>query len=193
MSKNRPQAIVGFEDIEIYPVDASKQGGNACYVDTCQVVGSRPAYAACLSRIQLRADGKSLPSQPECATAINRGECPAQAMRKEEIDAGQAIYFINRRKLREFIDLREGNTAREVIAEAVNWVKAKVKPKAPPPAAPKHFLDSDVGDYAAALNTAINKPSAPPAEAKSGMSLLELARASLAAKSKPVHNGVSHE
>lgn len=182
-----------FEDIEIYPLEASAKGTNACYVDTCLVVGYRPSYASCLAKVEARKEGRLPTAQADCSTAIGRCECPAQAMRKQEVEAGQAIFFINRRKLNDVVRLREGLT-QEVLADALEHIKTKLPNKASPkPAAPaRHFLDEANGGYEHAINAAMHKTATPPAAPaapstpmKAGMSLLEMARAQLAAKSQP--------
>lgn len=192
-----------FEDIEIYPAEASEQGCNAYYLPGCEIAGHRPAYAACLKKISDRKNGRLNSSIAECSAAIGKKECLAQRMRKEEIVEGRAIYFVNRNKLRSFMqyqsemeqqrwasmsfgkDDKKKQSKPRMVAEA---------PKAPTPPEPKHFLDMNTGSYADAINAAMKQPiepaapapkpaqPAPPvATAPAGLSMMERARLKFAA------------
>lgn len=188
------KAIEKFEDIEIYLPHVSAGGNNAYYIDTCPVVGHRPSYASCLAKVEQRKAGRLPTAQSDCSASIGRCECPAQGMRQKELDAGQAMFFINRRKLNEFVAEREGR--------AMGFHEAR--PPASPPAtrpapAPKKPVFAPDEGYGAAINAALKKlPQAPVpvpvaaqpnpaptvAQAKAGMSLLELARLQLASQSQ---------
>lgn len=189
-----------FEDIEIYPAEASEQGCNAYYLPGCEIAGHRPAYAACLKKIADRKNGRLNSSVAECSAAIGKKECPAQRMRKEEIVEGRAIYFINRNKLRSFQQYQsEMEQQRWASMSFGKDDKKKPKPravaepvKAPPPA-PTHFLDMNTGSYADAINAALKptEPAAPApaptqvaqpvATAPAGLSMMERARLKFAA------------
>lgn len=180
-----------FEDIEIYDVAMSATGINAYYIDTCAVVGQRPSYASCLAKVAARKEGRLPTAQAECSAAIGKCECPAQAMRKQELDAGQAMFFINRKKLNAFVAEQEGITREALMA--MPQTKTPPSPKKAP-------VVTTTGGYEDAINAAMKKltapaPAAPAAPAapkvqpattvvpaKAGMSLLELARMQLAAK-----------
>lgn len=188
-----------FEDNEIYPAEASEQGCNAYYLPGCEIAGHRPAYAACLKKIADRKNGRLTTSLSECSAAIGKKECPAMRMRKEELVEGRAIYFLNRNKLRSFMQYQsEMEQQRWASMSFGKDDKKKAAPKprvvaeppsAPPP--PKHFLDMTTGSYADAINAALSKPApepvaptpppvqqnpAPAAPIAAGMSLLEMAR-----------------
>lgn len=191
-----------FEDIEIYPAEASEQGCNAFYLPGCEVVGHRPAYAACLKKIADRKEGRLITNLSECSAAIGKKECQAQRMRKEELVEGRALYFVNRKKLQSFQQYQtEMEQQRFASMPSGKDDKKKLKrptpvqtPAAPPE--PKHFLDISTGSYADAINAAIKltEPAAPAlkpveqpkptpaAPVKAGMSLLEMARLQMAAK-----------
>lgn len=191
-----------FEDIEIYPAEASEQGCNAFYLDSCEHVGHRPAYAACLKKVELRKHGRLDISYSDCSAAIGKKECRAMKMRKEELAEGRALYFINRNKLRSFQQYQAEMEQQRFAAMSFGKTdkkgpKARPEPVAPKiePAKPQHFLDMNTGSYADAINAAI-KPKepaepapksvqqtpAPVAPVKAGMSLLEMARLQMAAK-----------
>ena len=188
-----------FQDSEIYPAEASEQGCNSFYLDNCEHVGHRPAYAACLKKVELRKRGRLDTSYSDCSAAIGRKECRAAKMQKEELAEGRAIYFINRKKLQAFHQYRAEMEQRHFSSmsfskgdqKKVSKPRPIEQPKAPPPAAPKHFLDMNTGSYADAINAAMKtaapepaaqamKPvqqvQAPAAPVKAGMSLLEMAR-----------------
>lgn len=188
-----------FEDGEIYPAEASEQGCNAYYLPGCEVAGHRPAYAACLKKIADRKNGRLATSLSECSAAIGKKECQAQRMRKEELVEGRAIYFLNRNKLRSFMQYQfemerqhwaSVSLGRDDKKKATSKHRAVTQsPTAPPPI--KHFLDMNTGSYADAINAALDEQALEPVEPTSlpvqhnpapaapiaaGMSLLEMAR-----------------
>ncbi len=188
--------IERFEDIEIYDPAVSATGNNAYYIDTCAIVGQRPSYASCLTKIAARKEGRLPTALADCSAAIGKCECPAQAMRKKEIDAGQAMFFINRRKLNEFVAEQEGITHQAILAMPNKQVPTPAPKKKP-------ITTVTTGGYEDAINAAMKKlsaptpavkpaappapiaqPTAPAAPAKAGMSLIELARLQLAAKAQ---------
>lgn len=193
-----------FEDIEIYPAEASEQGCNAYYLPGCEIAGHRPAYAACLKKIADRKNGRLNSSIAECSAAIGKKECPAQRMRKEEIVEGRAIYFINRNKLRSFMQYQSEMEQQRWATMSFGKDDKKKQPKPrmvaeppkAPPSEPKHFLDMNTGNYADAINAAL-KPTEPAepapkpvqkapvtvAPAPAGLTMMERARLALAAKS----------
>lgn len=195
MSKEKEQ----FEDIEIYPVEASAQGHNSYYLANCEHVGHRPAYCACLKKVAERKNGRLDTQYSECSAAIGKKECVAMKMRKEEIAEGRALYFINRKKLQSFQQYQtEMEQQRFSSMSFSKDKKPQAKRPSIEPAAPKkpqHFLDVQTGSYADAINAAIAAPApeikpveqpkpVPAAPIKAGMSLLEMARLQMAAKAQ---------
>lgn len=185
-----------FVDDEVYPAEASEQGCNAYYLDKCDHVGHRPAYAACLKKVAERQHGRLDACNADCSAAIGKKDCLAAKMRKEEIVSGKAIYFINRQKLQAFYRSVEEIERAKLIATPVGqWSTKKpsrsrsvetITTPPPPPAKPKHFLDIDTGGYVDAINAAtkteVSKGVVMSAPAGAGMSLLEMARQMVAAK-----------
>lgn len=97
---------IKFIDDETYPVEASESGDNAFYMNGCDAVGGRPNYAACLAKCAARKKGRLSELYSECSAAIGGKRCPALEMRKQEIAAGKALYFISRPKLKAFNQYR---------------------------------------------------------------------------------------
>lgn len=168
-----------FKDDETYPPERSKGGDNA-HFHLCMEIGERKAYAACLSLIEQRKDGRLPIAYAQCSAAIGKKECPALAMRKQEKEAGKAMFFINRKKLREFF-----HKAEEVIATVVSktkWSDPPKKREAAPPAPPPPPITHN--PYADAINQALRDEEASSSSATisqsavstKGLSLLELAR-----------------
>ena len=186
-----------IDDIEIYPLEKSLSGTNAYYIHDCAAAGHTAGYCACLKKIMDHGNGRLSEIYANCGNAMDKNSCKASKMRKEEIAAGRALFYISRAKL-------QAQTAAENEAILANmrsrepakssWGKAPlthVPPSANPQ--PKPSFDHGGGDYAAAINAAIqeetNKPetklvtetkdlqptSAPAV--KPGMSLLEMAKA----------------
>ncbi len=86
-------------DEEIYPLEKSMSGTNAFYIADCDVVGHTAAYCACLKRVADRQNGRLSELYASCGVAIDRKSCRAAKLRKEEIAAGKALYYISRAKL----------------------------------------------------------------------------------------------
>lgn len=73
------------------PPEASRAGRNR-YYHQCEPVGSSRHYGVCLFTLEAFERGQKLNETP-CVEAMRNGTCPALAMRKQERDAGQALYF----------------------------------------------------------------------------------------------------
>lgn len=74
------------------PPEASRAGINRYYHD-CEPVGSSRHYGICLFTIEAFERGQQLMETP-CVEAMRDGTCPALAMRQQERDAGEALYFV---------------------------------------------------------------------------------------------------
>lgn len=179
-----------FVDETIYPPNVSAEGNNAFY-HRCNVVEHEAPYASCLKHIADHAVGKLDSMFSTCGQAIGWKSCPAIAMREQEMLQGKAIYFVNRKKMREAM-LAEG--------EQLELVRQKWEPPAkrsaltPRPAEPTIARDNrqplkrsgvaaSTGNmFADALNAAVSE-SKPVQSIKSpvikpGMSPAQIARAS---------------
>lgn len=194
-----------IRDDEAYPVEASAGSDNAYYVEQCTIVGHKPAYAACLRKIQ-KVQGGSNDAPVECVGAIGWKTCSALALRNIELSKGRAVFYIPRTKLQTIMRSQEelsAPKAANLLASMSNRDERKrrqreavteqkpTKPTVAPPAKEPDLL-AGVGDsYAAAINRAIQaessqspsaQESAPtpssvePTTAKPGESLIELAR-----------------
>lgn len=142
------------EDKASYSVEASLQGTNAYYLEYCNMGGHRPAYAACLSRINAVKNGANLGMNcTECSSAINIRSCPAIALREEELEAGRALYYVNRAKQQEFNERVLGRQGIAVNRAPLNN-KIMVSPSTELKAKPADTFMSGSG-YADAINKAI--------------------------------------
>lgn len=94
--------MVEFVDTEIYPVEKSAEGTNAYYCEYCPAAGYRPNYASCLRRISDHKKGLLESNETACAAPIANGKaCMAAVMLDQEEKAGRALYYVNRKKMRE--------------------------------------------------------------------------------------------
>ena len=176
-------------------------GGINAFSHGCKTVGFTPGYAVCLHKMAAYERDGGLKAYPECEKAIRNKDCPAIAMRKEELVAGKALYFIDRNILREEMD-------KHFKAQVPDRTPAKAPSKfnttkATPAPAPKVESDNRLmampeGDgYAAAINAAIAeanaatpvkeepKVAAPsPSEQPKRPSLMELARMKMGNQTK---------
>jgi hypothetical protein len=74
--------------------ERSKAGDNG-YYHPCDAVGRQRHYGVCLFTLQAFERGQQLNEAP-CVKAMQDGTCPAMKMRKEEQQAGEALYFVAR-------------------------------------------------------------------------------------------------
>lgn len=184
--------VIEFEDSEVYDVEVSASGDNAYCIDLCSVVGHRPPYAACLKKIAERKHGRLASQYSECSAAIGKKECPAMKLRDKETAKGQAIYFINRIKLRLFQQYKQEMDAQKTPTKLKSPRPApRIEPAPQPKFKDNDFLNQSIGGYADALNVAMTDLKNAPMESsavqpaivepfKAGMSLLDMARMKLA-------------
>lgn len=162
----------------IEPITASADGRRNSYCVNCKTTGQAMSYAACLWRQNVLSapDIKTPADWAPCAQAARHNECPANTMRKEEVLAGKAIYFVERSSFRTAVETMKA-TVRE-------WVmpKSVTAPRSAPRSLPKTtMLDAmgDAGGYAEAITAAATAPrveTRPIPVAQAGESPLQMAR-----------------
>lgn len=169
--------------IEQQPVTASADGQRNAYIHSCDALKQRRHYAVCLHLCSERKGGRLDIIYSDCSALIGKKTCPALKMRKEEIEAGHAIYFEERRKIVPgFFD-----TAKTLIGEAATFVERSVKPLLNKPKSDDLLSSIDTGTYADAINSAIQAPKIDTSKAEVpkeipkvapvvGESLLDMAR-----------------
>lgn len=80
----------------IFPPEKSMSGRNSIY-QFCDERQQQVSYAVCLHTLKKIEDGTMPRDQfVECQRAYTHNNCPAKKMRAQEIDAGQALFFIER-------------------------------------------------------------------------------------------------
>lgn len=86
------------QPITFHPLGASKRGDNTLYIgcDSNPGVSFRSSYAVCLNMIALRRADKRT-NEDLCSRPIDKGECPALKMQREEEEAGHALYYLPRK------------------------------------------------------------------------------------------------
>lgn len=172
-----------FGDDEVYSPSESAKGNNAYYF-RCEEVQHSTPYCVCLKHIADRKNGRLDSIYSTCSAAIGRKDCPALAMQAREKEAGKAIYFVNRRKMREFY-AEEGESLDLVPQE--KWTppsnrkfasssKASPAPKpsiktqaqAPTPKPTNNFSQENI--YAEAINAALEtKKTEAPSDHKNAI------------------------
>lgn len=83
-------AVMVTED---HPVAASRSGKNTVY-HHCEIYQGRPSYASCLMVMDQTFEGVNH-LRPDCQIAIEAGTCPALAMRRAELKAGKALFYVD--------------------------------------------------------------------------------------------------
>ena len=141
------------------PTSASADGKrNAYYVD-CNAICEKRPYAVCLHLIERRKAGPLHDIYRDCSAHIGQKRCPAIAMRRQEVEKGVAIFFVERNKSL-VTTVVEG--AKAFVGKVVESVKPAPTPKKVSRAAP--FIAAT--DYAAAINKAIEEhQNRPPVSA----------------------------
>ena len=195
-----------------YPLEDSESGKNAFYFSDCEVPGHTVAYCVCLKKIKDHNEGKLSLAHSDCGSAIDRNQCKAARLRREEKEVGHALYFISRKRLNDEYDAMRAAAGERMTALCMKKDKFNM-PKSKSAASVEKKIDktfaadtdADEGnDYAAAINAAISKtiaekpkpepesepkaapvpqkkPAAQAVPARGGMSLIEMARARMAA------------
>lgn len=80
----------------IYPVDMSKAGKNA-YYHHCNQRGQSVSFAVCLHTIAAIDENRVKEDQfIDCQVACKNGLCEARRMRRQELDAGHALFYKER-------------------------------------------------------------------------------------------------
>jgi len=79
---------------EEYPHEASRRGVNTVF-HGCNIMQGRFSYASCLTVMDQAFAGKNEDLRPECHAAIRARTCPALAMRKAELKADRALFFVD--------------------------------------------------------------------------------------------------
>ena len=147
-----------MSEIEVMGLEMSESGDNALYLDYCEVVGNKPAYAVCLNKMK----SKSI-AHIGCYSAGKRCSCEAAIKRKEEIEKGHAIYFIKREKSIEPLKmpLVVHSFKKNPVTHSMEKSLPNTSSDAPESASYNSSADEgfDDGDYASVINQEIKRAS----------------------------------
>lgn len=91
--------VMVSEQPKIEPASASADARRNAYYYPCDIVGQRRSFAVCIAKVEKRVCNDEV-----CSGAIKRKQCPAIAMREEEVLKGKAIYFTQRNIVEAFIN-----------------------------------------------------------------------------------------
>jgi hypothetical protein len=97
-----------------YPIERSMSGDNSLY-HFCETFNARSNYAVCLHTILAarRCDPDQEALRPMCYDAIKARQCPAIEMRREEIEAKRALYYLSRNEITAIREREAAETAPE--------------------------------------------------------------------------------
>ncbi|MEG2989813.1 MAG: hypothetical protein RR818_00585 [Citrobacter sp.] len=100
----------------IFPPEKSMSGRNSVY-QFCDARQQQVSYAVCLHTIKKIEDG-TMPKDQfiECQRGYTHNNCPAKKMRKQEIAAGQALFFIERPRHITDPVAKEANTSNGAVS-----------------------------------------------------------------------------
>ena len=110
------------ELLALHP-EASASGHNA-YYHYCDAVEHFSPYCACVNKIAAHTEKKLSATFAECATAISGKRCPAVSMRKQELEAGVAMFYISRSKYHYEAQLRESAALKALALDNEKGEKA---------------------------------------------------------------------
>ncbi len=83
----------------IYPPKHSLSPAYNAYYVFCDVHGQQRSFSVCGHIVLAVEEDRLTPDQfTDCQRAILRNDCPAKAMRAEEIEADRALYFVERKR-----------------------------------------------------------------------------------------------
>lgn len=100
----------------IFPPEKSMSGRNSIY-QFCDERQQQVSYAVCLHTLKKIEDGTMPKDQfVECQRAYTHDNCPAKKMRAQEIDAGQALFFIERPRHITDPVAKEANTSNGAVS-----------------------------------------------------------------------------
>lgn len=160
---------------EKQPIGASADGKRNAFYVACDVMKHARPYAVCLNLCSNRKDGRLSAVYSECSAAIGKKECPALKMRKEEIDAGYAIYFRERIKTEAGFVERAKQFVTGVVAAVVPATAAKPALVASKKA--RGIIDKiDDTGYSEVIKKTPTVAPPPKIEIREGESLLDMAR-----------------
>jgi hypothetical protein len=80
------------------PPELSADGKRNAYYHNCKVIGGDQNFAVCLNKVEKRKAGALPAIYADCSAAIGKKACPAIAMRKQELQEGKAIFFLERQR-----------------------------------------------------------------------------------------------
>lgn len=96
MAKHR--TVIDIIPQDDRPIEDSANGKTNAYSHYCGSVMHSKNYAVCLHLIEERKQGRLNPQYADCSASIGKKVCPAIAMRKQEVEAGKALFFTERIK-----------------------------------------------------------------------------------------------
>lgn len=178
------------ELIALLPIEASMSGRNSVY-NFCEQRGQSVSYAVCLHTIR-RIEANDLPAEiaVECQRGYCHNNCIAKKMKKEEVTAGHALYFVPRpRHITDPVTVEEKNKAGGAVSSgkydmsdpgyARGWAmagrggysadkpvaKPKARPTPPPPKKKTGFVEEGMSDVVNVMMKEHAEKKAAPAPA----------------------------
>lgn len=149
-----------IEAVKKVPPEASADGRRNAYHVSCEVMGHNRPYAACLRLCNSPKNSVFVLLYSECTHAIERGNCPAERMRLEEKEKGEAIYFVERIQQQTSSVAFGSYVTKQVniVSNAVKGITTSVSESfAPKSIKSKTLVGSiDTGNYADAINSKMN-------------------------------------
>lgn len=132
------------------PIEDSANGKTNSYSHYCASVMHSKNYAVCLHLIEERKLGRLSSQYADCSTSIGKKNCPALAMRKQEIEAGKALFFKERIK-------HLGESFMDSVGELFVKMAAPLIKTSKSPVTKSNDIQPSMGGYSDAINNALKK------------------------------------
>jgi Uri superfamily endonuclease len=149
MSKHH-RKVIEIVPQEDRPIEDSANGKTNAFSHYCGSVMHSKNYAVCLHLIEERKQGRLNPQYADCSATIGKKVCPALAMRKEEIAAGKALYFVERIK-------NLGESFMDTVGELFTKIATPLVKETKSPVTKIDDNQPSMGGYSDAINNAIKK------------------------------------
>lgn len=136
------------------PIEDSANGKTNAFSHYCSSVMHSKNYAVCLHLIEERKLGSLSMQYADCSVSIGKKNCPALAMRKQEIEAGQALFFKERIK-------HLGESFMDSVGEIFTKMTAPLVKTVKSPVTKSNDMQPSMGGYSDAINNALKKGEVP--------------------------------
>ena len=144
------RTVIEIAPQEDRPIEDSANGKTNAFSHYCGSVMHSKNYAVCLHLIEERKAGRLSPQYADCSVSIGKKNCPALAMRKQEIEAGKALFFRERIK-------NLGESFMDSVGELFTKMATPLVKTVKSPVTKSNDMQPSKSGYSDAINIALKK------------------------------------